>query len=267
MAFVSLENGNDLYNPSPWLIRFPKYYHHRRRLLTYTVHPPDSGREKEAPPVTCPPRRRSRLFGVPGVHTHTHIRAGKAEEARVRTHVKYPRAVVRIAQGGPRWRRRRRCCRCRRRLTIGDSPGSAAASFPHRRARTTATTTTAYTFTPRTNSLHASHRCKLSRCPRRTITVMCVPAGWRRTRAPVAYIVNFYQPPPAGHPHRSGRRAAVASRTRTLAREYRWPPERTRAHSTEWNAVDVVRCVCSCVSSYTVTVRARHVNLRREITR
>lgn len=145
-------------------------------------------------------------FSVSRVYTHTHTctRTRDGVKAEEHAYVKCPRAAVRIAQGGPRWRHHRRCCRCRRRsLTIGDSPGSAAASSPppslprphcHR-----VHLYAVYKFPPH------SYRHKLGPCTRHHNTVMS-SGGWWRTRAPVTYIVNFYQPPLAGHPHRSGRR-------------------------------------------------------------
>lgn len=190
----------------------------------------------------------------------------------IRTHVKCPLAPFISRPRGPRWRRRcrRRCCRCRRRrLTIGDSPGSAAASFP-------CTTTT---YTP-LRAYKSSDRPATDR-------MVCGSGGWRRyarakrarsvyyskllsaTTVPAtvaaAWSVGGGAPPPAVAD-------AVASRTPALSRLALAPPpppKRTRDHSAEWNAVDVVpRFVCvrrSCTplpyARDTLHLRCRHLDI------
>lgn len=181
-------------------------------------------RVKEAPPVTCRTKgpRQSRLFGVPPrarEHVCACVCSTHVGARRGRTHVKCPSCLR-----GLRWRRRRRrrCCR-RRRLTIGDSPGSAAASFPRRRVhhhqhrtplRAYKSPSGALSYHPLRNHPHQHHG---RRQPSHRRNLSRTPLVWRRrreVRAPVAYIiVNFYQPPPAGRPHRrspSRRRHAPA---------------------------------------------------------
>jgi hypothetical protein len=184
---------------------------------------------------------------------------------RGRTHVKCPSYFE-----GLRWRRRRRCRCCRRRLTIGDSPGSAAASFPRRRAHHHHHRTPLRAYKSLPTTLHRRHRRQ--RRHRRNLARTPLVDRRREVRARSVYYSKLLSattgraPPPAVG-------VAAASRTRTK-RSIGQTGERTRVHSTEWNAVDaeprlpVARASSSSSSSYSVTVRARHVTfVRREITR